>query len=228
MDSFSAATLATCRDAAAQLAHYAATGDSHRSPVVFLLQKNAVKPGGVEQAFLDEVHRLQREEIGFGFANEAGILDRGREIGRRGQSEYMTSNRSGAGDNQVVNGDGICDSERRGVFLVEDVRSKLQCNRQNASSSFREHAQVVEAEMLWDLIALVDREHSLSSATMQASSNETVEATESPLALGGKDVDVSGPSLLGADAVWSRLQEAAVSQDECVSPPCGHVSTTAW
>lgn len=236
-DSFSAAALASCRHATARVAHFAAAGDSHHlSPLVFLLQHNAVKPGGVEQMFLEEAHRVQREEIGFGTGHEAGIHGTGRATERRGQSdgsnEHTSDGRGGGADDSQLGtgGASICDnSERRGVFLVEDGRRKPPCNRPIAPDESREHAGVVEAKVLWNLIALVDREHSsLSPATFQAIRNENLEATEPSGVAWELDVDagmdVPGPALLGADAVWSRLQEAGSSQDECLSPPCGNVS----
>lgn len=233
-DSFRASTLATCRDATAQFAHHAAAAgdDSHISPLVFLLQSSGGKPGGLEQMFLDELYRAQRQEIGFETEIEVGVRDKGEGTERRGQSdggegESVTNDRRGAGDNRVVDDEGFCDGGgQQGVFVVEDIRSKLQCNRQDTSSHFREHANVVEAKMLWDLIALVDRENSFSpTPTAQATRNETaVEAEPSWAAVGAREVNVSGSSEV--DAVWSRLQEAATSQDECVSPPCGNVSAT--
>ena len=224
-----AAALAACRDAAAHLTRHAAAGDSLLAPLVFLLQSSDVKPGGVERSFLEEVHRLQREEIGFGTGNEAGVRDKERETERRGQSERTTSDRDVPGDNQVFNGGSICDdSESRGVFLVEDARSKPQCIRRNTSSHFREHARVVEARMIWNLIKLVDREHDPSSANVQMNTHETGKATEPPWAARERNATASGLQFLGADAVWSRLQEAVASQDECLSPPCGQVSTTPW
>lgn len=207
--------LAACRDATAQLTRVAAEGDSHLAPLVFLLQSNGVKPpGGLEQAFLDELHRVQREEIGFRARNEAGIDGTGRSTEQRGESD------GGGDDTQLGNGGkNICDNEGRGVFLVGDVGSNLQRNRPSASSEHREHTKFAGGKILWNLIALVDREHSLSPARSQANRNETLEARE-------RDLDASsGSYLLVADAVWSRLQ-AAASQDECLSPPCDNVSTT--
>ena len=156
---------------------------------------------------------MQREEIGFGARNEAGIDGTGRSTEQRGESD------GGGDDTQLGNGGkNICDNEGRGVFLVGDVGSNLQCNRPSASSEHREH-KVAGEKILWNLIALVDREHSLSPARSQANRNETLEARE-------RDLDgSSGSSLFVADAVWSRLQ-AAASQDECLSPPCDNVSTT--
>lgn len=230
-DFFNAAALAACRGATAQFTRHAAAGDSHTSPLVFLLQSNAVKSGGVEQIFLDEVHRVQREEIGFGTRNETGIREMGRAIQESGRNddgdENTTNDRSGAGDNQLGNSESSCDSsDRHGVFLVEDTRTMLQCIGQSTSSQFREHAKVVEAKMFWNLIVLVDREHSLSPATLQATRNEHLEAPEPPGVAREMDDDISGPSPpLEAGAVWSRLQEAALLRDRCFSPPCSQVRT---
>lgn len=179
---------------------------------------------------LDEVHRLQRQEIGFETDIEVGIRDEKREAERSGESdggdENMTNDRGGTGDGHIVNGKPTCNGERHGVFLVEDTRSKLPCNRRNTPSHYREHAKVVTAKNLWDLMALVDREHRPSPEAVQVRRNETLKATEPSWVLGARDSDAVGPSLLGADAVWSRLQGAASSQDECARPPCGKVSTT--
>lgn len=234
LDSFHAAALATCRDATAQLTHQATTGDPHLAPLVFLLQNSVVEPGGVDQVLLDEVHRVQREEIGFGRKeNTVGVREMGRETERRGQGDgvgdeyhHAINDRGGAGgDNQVVHGETACRDERHGVFLVEDVGSKLQCNGQDTSRSFLEYVKVEEAKMFWDLIALADRGGSPPLATSQFTGNGTVEAVEPSWVVRATDARVSGPSVLGADAVWSRLQEASSLQDECVSPPCGNVSS---
>ena len=225
--------LAACRDATAQLTRHAATGDFHLAPLVFLLQYNAAKPDGVEQMmFLDEVHRVQREEVEFGARNETVIRDTGRATEERGQrvggDELTTHGGGGAGGNQLGDGgdeSSSCDDgDRRGVFLVEDTASKLRCNRHRLSHQRREQ----DAEMLWNLIALVDREQSLSPAIAHATRKETLEAPEPSRTARARDVDVSGPPLLEADAVWSRLEEAAASRDECSSPPCGEVSTREY
>lgn len=218
--------LAACRDATARLTRHAATGDFHLAPLVFLLQYNAAESGGVEQMlFLDEVHRVQREEVEFGARNETGIRDTGRATEERDQrvggDGLTTHGGGGAGGNQLGDGghESSCDDgDRRGVFLVEDTTSKLRCNRHRPSS----HRCAQDAEMLWNLIALVDREQSLSPAIAQATRKEPSRIARA------RDVDVSGPRLLEADAVWSRLEEAAASRDECSSPPCGEVSTREY
>lgn len=42
---------------------------------------------------------------------------------------------------------------------------------------------------------------------------------------GVTDESTLGSTLVGADAVWSRLLEATTSGHQCASPPCGKVSS---
>lgn len=40
----------------------------------------------------------------------------------------------------------------------------------------------------------------------------------------GKDILAAEPALVGAGAVWSKLQAAIASRNQCPNPPCGNVS----
>lgn len=221
-DGVRAAALAACREATAQTVRAAAGDDSsssRSSPLVFLLQNNNYAPGSFQQTFLDEVRQAQRQDIGLGIG------------------ETQTSNDCEGGDESTTNGGGILggngenngDDARGRVFLVENSASlydRLSCYQQKPESHYLEPVKLVEAKMLWDLFALVDRETSspATPATSRATVDETVDAA-APLPVAGtkEDVTASGSSPAGADAVWSRLLEAASLQDECESPPCGKV-----
>lgn len=177
--------------------------------------------------FLDEVHRAQRQEIGQKSEIGIGIGGKGRQTGTGGQSDASDTNATmgggGAGDSHGFNGEISCEGEHSKIFLVENVRTKLQCSHQNVSGHFSRE-KTLEAKMLWGLIGLVDRENNPLPATAQASGRKkSLEAASPPWVLGGKDVGAFGPSLLSADAVWSRLQEAASWKGDCLDPPCAKV-----
>ncbi|CAM9867121.1 unnamed protein product [Pylaiella littoralis] len=240
-----AAGLAACRGAIRQTVRVAAgEGSSNSSPpFVFLLQNNIFKPGSFEQTFLDEVRRLQHQNLG-----TVGIM--GGEEGEAHLSsdcqwgeERMTSGgdvgggggggRSGlGGDGGVIGGDKSADGgnsgddAREGVFIVEDSVSlygKLRCYQETLGSHFHEPVKLVEAKMLWDLFALVDLEQSIPVAQLAISQKSEVDGTidvaaRSSVAEAQEELAVSESS---AQTVWSKLLEALLSRDKCGSPPCG-------
>ncbi|CAN0080944.1 unnamed protein product [Pylaiella littoralis] len=239
-----AAGLAACREATGQTVRVAeGEGSSDSSPpLVFLLQNTIFKPGSFEQTFLDEVRRLQQQNLG-----SVGII--GGEEGeaqlssgcQRGE-ERMTSGGDGGGGiggrggvggdggvlggDKSVGGDNSGDDAREGVFIVEDSVSlygKLRCYQETLGSHVHEPVKLVEAKMLWDLFALVDLEQSIPAAppaTLQANkADETIDVAAQLSVAGVQEKGMaSGAS---ADAVWSKMLEAMSSRDNCRSPPCG-------
>lgn len=102
------------------------------SPLVFLLQNNPFMPLSERDAFLSDLHEVQR----------AALEDGG---GGGGGGE------GGGGDRQGV------DAE---VFLVHDKTSlyeRMPCYRIGEEVHYREPVKLVEGKMLWDLLALVAR-----------------------------------------------------------------------
>lgn len=146
--------LAACRNATAHLVR-AAVGGSRPSPLVFLMRNNDFLPGNLKQEFLDNVHRLQQEEIdkGIGIANTNNVE------GQRSSSGNITDEEGTkfAGERESTN-----DNNRGGgVFVVDNsvsLYSRLACYRIDTSVHYYEPVKLVEAKMLWDLISLVDRE----------------------------------------------------------------------
>lgn len=91
-------------------------------PLFFLLQNNRYPPDSMEDAFLEDLHRVQRQEV----------------------EEWEESRGAGTG-----------------IFLVNDSVSlygNLSCYRNANPIHFYEPVKLVEGKMLWDLLALVDRQ----------------------------------------------------------------------
>lgn len=133
-------------------------------PLVFVLQNNGYydDPEDFQQMFLEEVHQIQRQEVGIGLSGEAGGNS---TLGRVGIQND---------DGDILGGSkiGIVDGEGVGVFLVDDSVSlyrKLSCYRIEPSSHYHEPVKIVEGKVLWDLIALVDRESGPALATHDGS-----------------------------------------------------------
>lgn len=142
-----ATALASCRDVTADLVR-AAKGGSSPPPLVFLLRNNDFLPGSANQEFLDNVHRIQLEEI---------------ENRRIGSASQRTGNNI-THDDFALFGSGretTYDNNTEGeIFLVDNSVSlygKLACYRKETSVHYHEPVKLVEAKMLWDLIFLVDR-----------------------------------------------------------------------
>lgn len=214
------AGLAACKEATAQTVRVAAGNGSLNSsppPFVFILQNNNYTPGSFEQTFLDEVRRLQRQELEI-----SGIGD---ERGERDQGEAQPSSGCDGGDK------GVNDVHGR-VFFVEDSDSlygKLGCYQQTPRSQYHEPVKLVEAKMLWDLITLVHLEQSSPAAAPLAISqasevDKTVgnDGVKLPVTVAKAESTISESS--PDDAAWHRLQEASSTRGVCERPPCGKVS----
>lgn len=129
------------------------SGGSVLPPLVFVLQNNGYfnDPDDFQQIFLDEVHEIQRREIGVGLS----------------KPEVENSTLWGAGkptdDGDTLGESRIADVDNddgAGVFLVDDSMSlfrKFFCYRIVPSGHYHEPIKIVEGKVLWDLIALVDR-----------------------------------------------------------------------
>lgn len=62
-------------------------------------------------------------------------------------------------------------------------------------------------------------------AVVDTSNKQSHVATSSWIT-GATDGPIPGSIVVGADAVWSKLQEAVFSRDLCAIPPCRGVSNT--
>lgn len=115
-------------------------------PLVFVLQNNGYNDhDDFQQMFLEEVRLIQRQEIGIGLFETLG-------------------------ETKIVN----VDDEGAGVFLVDDSVSlygKLACYRIEPSSHYHEPVKIVEGKVLWDLVALADRESGPALPTHGGSSD---------------------------------------------------------
>lgn len=135
-------------------------GSSTPQPLVFLLQNNGYNdPDDFQQTFLNEVRRIQRQEIGIGLSapEAAGNSTAGRELDN-GNSGGCGG--GGGGVSSIVDVDEEGEGDGAGVFLVDDNESlygKLACFRIDPSSHYHEPVKIVEGKVLWDLIALADR-----------------------------------------------------------------------
>lgn len=113
------AALSACTDVVAKLAHVtqvsAVANNDSSPPMVFLLQNNPFLPGSKQDAFLNELHQIQREVVE--------------------------------------------NSQEDGVYIVRDrdsVYKPMSCYRLFDTIHFDDPVKLVEAKLLWDLIALVD------------------------------------------------------------------------
>lgn len=127
--------------------------DEGLPPLVFLLQDNGYfnDPDDFQQAFLDEVHRIQRQEVRIGIEQEEGAS--------APNDGYKPD--SGALNAANTSKSELDDEMGAGVFLVDSSVSlfkRLACYRMDPSSHYHEPAKLVEAKMLWNLFSLVDRE----------------------------------------------------------------------
>lgn len=138
-------------------------------PLVFVLQNNGYfdEPDDFQQNFLDEVHRIQRQEIGIGVneSEDSGLAAAQEvELARGSENNQSTDIDGISGDTNVTSGDAAnAMGQDGGIFLVDNSVSlykKLWCYRIDPSSHYHEPVKLVEAKMLWNLIALVDRQSS--------------------------------------------------------------------
>ncbi|CAM9606498.1 unnamed protein product, partial [Ectocarpus fasciculatus] len=94
-------------------------------PLIFLMQNNRYPPNSREDNYLEDLRRMQRQEVQEWEAGEG---------------------------NEDADG---------GIYLVDDSVSlfrNLSCYRENNPIHFHEPVKLVEGKMLWDLLALVERE----------------------------------------------------------------------
>ncbi|CAN0311162.1 unnamed protein product, partial [Pylaiella littoralis] len=125
-----------------------AKGSGPPPPLVFVLQNNGYfdEPDDFQQNFLDEVHRIQRKEIGIGAdeseeAELAAVAAADEAAVAPGSASKQSTGVDGIGDANTYGGDET-DSEDggRGVFLVDNSLSlyeELSCYRMDPSSHYR-------------------------------------------------------------------------------------------